>query len=127
MDDITKRLEEIIQTERAGIDERLQQAGLPPQSRPEAASEPGESGGDQPQTGPPQQDAPTGQQAQSPTGQSQAGEQGQAQQGDGQQADTQSGSGDPERSGLEKMLQNIATQKNEYLDQLPPDPGGRIK
>jgi uncharacterized protein with von Willebrand factor type A (vWA) domain len=147
MDDITKRLEEIIQTERAGIDERLEQAGLPPQSRQASESaerdggEDEEAGGEDSAQAQPGQDGPTGQQAdagqqgqsrqpsgrqqQSPSNQREAGQSGQP--GEAQTGGEQARSGDQERSGLEKMLQNIAAQKNKYLDQLPPDPGGRIK
>jgi uncharacterized protein with von Willebrand factor type A (vWA) domain len=153
MDDITKKLNEIIQTERSGIDERLQQAGLPPQAaQPEGdqqATEGNQSGQQENgQTGEranANQQPSQGQQGQSPSGhspqagaspgQGQQGQRSEGQQGQssqGQQAGDESGPGqpsadDPERSGLEKMLQNIAAQKNAFLDQLPPDPGGRIK
>lgn len=135
MDDITKKLEEIIRTERSGIDERLEQAGLPPQSRQTTENDQGSQSTDgeqspSPQGGPnSQQASPNQQSGADPTGvapgqrgQSRQGEQGSAQSGDGQQE-----ADNAERSGLEKMLQNIAAQKNEFLDQLPPDPGGRIK
>lgn len=131
MDDITKRLEEIIQTERAGIDERLEQAGLPPQSR-QASESTEEAGGEDSAQAQPGQEGPTGQQNQSqqragqqqqgPSNQSQAGQAGET-----SRSGERAPAGDQERSGLEKMLQNIAAQKNKYLDQLPPDPGGRIK
>ena len=67
MDDIQKRLEEVVQTERQGIQRRLDQAGAP---------------------------------------------------------DSQ---GKPPEPDLQQMLEKIASQKQQALDQLPPDPAGQIK
>src|SRR2546423_504744 len=119
MDDLRKKLEEIKQLEREGIQHRLE--GDPEDQQPQAANSPqsGQQGqqGQQPQTG--QQGQRSQSESQSQTG-SQSGQQGQQ---------PQSGQGDdgltPEQK--KKMLEMIAKRKFEYLDKLPQDIPGQIK
>ncbi|HLW00460.1 MAG TPA: VWA domain-containing protein [Ktedonobacterales bacterium] len=147
MDDIQKKLEEVKQMERAGIQRRLDDAaGRPRQPSPEdgAQDQQGQEGEDG-QEGTEGQEGAQGQREQSGRqgmqGQrSQAGQRGQMQAGQqrqsGQSGEPQSGS-QPGGSGempegldpdaLRKMLEKVANRKLEYLDSLPPDVAGQIK
>jgi uncharacterized protein with von Willebrand factor type A (vWA) domain len=77
LDDIKERLEQIVNTERGAIDDRLNQSSTEDHPHPNALPPAGEG------------TAPT-----------------------------------PE---LQKMLENLAKRRLQQLDQLPPDPGGRIQ
>ncbi len=148
MEDIQKKLEEIKQMERAGIQRRLDEAaGRPPQPSPESGAEDRQSQrGEDGQEG---QESPAGQESQgrqqgtqSQRGQSgapqqgtrtQAGQRGQSGEGqEGQSGSPQAGSpqGVPEGmdpDALRKMLEKVANRKLEYLNGLPPDVPGQIK
>jgi uncharacterized protein with von Willebrand factor type A (vWA) domain len=108
--DIQERLEKIKQTEREGIDRRVEE---------------GHRQLDQPQQSTQQQEGQQGQQRQ----QNQQGEQNQ-QNEQGQQGQ-QSGSGEPqsreEREMYQRMLQQMAQRRKDQLDNLPRDLGGQIK
>lgn len=117
MDDLRQRLEKIIATERAGIERRLEQAGL---RRPQGAGQRGEpSESDEAGDGEGQQgaEAPA---AQDPSAMA-------SEQADGVPSDRPAGAppgaGDP----LRQALQRLAERKLGFLDQLPADVGGRIK
>ena len=133
LDDIKERLEQILATERAGIERRLEQGrgtGEAPEQGGETASEdkkaktgragedatPGEGTHDRGQTRPgPRQRAASGN----------SGAQGR-QSG----RDAESGQGEDNLSSepeLQRMLKQIAAKKLEQLDSLPPDPGGAIR
>lgn len=122
IDDIKRRLEEIVQTERGGIERRLQEQLHPPDGPPEADAPEAqqatsqEAGGDQEQSGP-----------QSPRMQ-QGSEQANDESGSASEPSTgqmnQQGQGAP---SLQQMLEKIAQRKQQYLDAMPPDPAGQIK
>ncbi len=130
IDQIKEKLDEVVRTEREGIQRRLDQA------RDE------ESGRDAPQAGPRtgEFDAPDqpidpqsqrGQQGERGQ-QSQAGQQGQQSQRG--QSIQESGQGqEGQQSGQQRsptpreMLESIAAKKQSYLDQLPSDLGGAIR
>ncbi len=101
--DIQERLEKIKQTEREGIDRRVDE---------------GRQQLEQPQSGAQQRD-------------SQQGQQGQDQQDQQDQQDHQSGSNAPqspeEREMYQRMLQQMAQRRKDQLDNLPRDLGGQIK
>src|SRR5215218_8072276 len=135
MKDIKEKLEQVLQTERSGIDRRLQDArqGNNPNQQSEAGQQPrgeqdsdddGEAGGEQQPAG----QQPRGQQGQ----QGQRGQQGAAgQQGEpgesGEPSGGESQDGGLDQETLRRMLENMAAKKQQYLDSLPDDLGGQIK
>ncbi len=156
MDDIKKRLEEIVNAERAGIERRLQDAQSPQSQQapsgeqPDGADQDGQDGQQQGQTG--QQQGQDGQPSRSPrgqpqsqtgqqqgqqggsqqqnqTGQQQQGQQGQQGQGGQQQGQEGQGaeSGAGDNDALRRMLEGMAQRKQQYLDSLPGDVPGQIK
>jgi uncharacterized protein with von Willebrand factor type A (vWA) domain len=135
MEDIQKKLEEVKEMERAGIQRRLDDAaGRPRQSSPEDGAQDQEgSDGQEGQERPEGQQGMQGQRSQSgQRGQSgQQGMQGQpGQNGEGQEGQSGSPQGAPEGldpEALRKMLEKVANRKLEYLDSLPPDVAGQIK
>src|SRR5579862_2211974 len=123
MDDIKQKLEHIQQLERDGIQRRLDdplgqqnQQGQPGQQS--QADQPGAQGQEsqQGQMGAQASQSESGQQGQS----GQSGQSGQ----DGQLGGLPEGV-DPET--LKRMLENIASRKLQFLDQLPPDPAGQVR
>ena len=101
VDDLKKRLEQIMDTERKGIDKRLQEAM--------------------------QQFQQGNQSEQGQKGQSPQGQEGQNQQGEqGQQGQGQRGQGQPNQKLLD-MLKERAARSKEKLDKMPKDLGGQIK
>jgi uncharacterized protein with von Willebrand factor type A (vWA) domain len=142
MENLKKRLEEVVKTERQGIQKRLEQ------NRPaKAAGSPESSEGSGREQSPgANQQAPAGQPSQSgqnpsPAGpsasqandqQSQSGESGES--AEGQQSSGQSGSNDglsdmseEQAANLRRMLESMANRKLQYLDELPPDFAGSVK
>jgi uncharacterized protein with von Willebrand factor type A (vWA) domain len=139
MEDIQKKLEEVKQMERAGIQRRLDEAsGRPRQPSPEsgAQEQQGQDGedGQEGQGGENNQQGAQGQRGQAgqQSGHRQAGQQGQEGQSGAPQAGSQQGTsgGMPDgmdQEALRKMLEKVANRKLEYLDNLPPDVAGQIK
>ena len=147
MDDLKKRLDEVLKTEREGIQRKLDQAS------PNASKSPSDPAQNQPSGEPSSQnpssdrsDPPEGRQTgQQPSGQQQSGTQssGQGEQSQrsqsnqssgqqsssdgGQQSPNDSGMNQEEMSGLRRMLESLAKRKLQYLDELPPDFGGAVK
>jgi len=132
MDQIKEKLDEVLRTERGGIERRLDEArareqseqqGSPiqpnghPDEDPEAQSGQSASGSEQ-QTGSPSQSS------QSPSGQQQGSQSQSGQPSGGQQPGGQSPSSTP--SPMD-MLENIAGKKLQFLDQVPDDVGGAVK
>ncbi|MCX2728484.1 VWA domain-containing protein [Thermomicrobium sp. 4228-Ro] len=93
LQDLNERLEDVIQTERAGIERRVQE-GREHLARAQGRVQRGEQPGTSSET---------------------AG----------------SGSGEPDEAipdpALQQLLERMAQQKLSFLDQLPPDPAGRIR
>ncbi len=152
MEDIQKKLEEVKQMERAGIQRRLDEAAgrhLQPSPERGTQGQEGQDGEDSQegqegsagQQGQESMQGPRGQSGQRQSGQQgmpgqrgQSGERGAGQEGQagssqtGAQPGTQGGTPeglDPE--ALRKMLEKVANRKLEYLDNLPPDVAGQIK
>ena len=94
LDDLRERLENVLKTEREGIERRIQEG-----REKVAASQ------------------------QQQSGQQQSGQQQPGQQESGQE---QGGSPD-EQAGFQKMLERMAEQKRQQLDQLPDDMPGQIR
>jgi uncharacterized protein with von Willebrand factor type A (vWA) domain len=101
-DDIKERLEQVMATERAGIDRRVEEGR-------ERLEQQGQQG---------QQGDQSGEQQAGERTQGESGEQGQGGQG-GQSA--------PYDQDLQDMLERIAAKKRDQLDQLPADPAGQIR
>jgi len=130
MDDIKRKLDELLDMERNTIDRRLQEAlgnqapddGAPAQPRdaqPSGGQDAGQQSG-QPQSGQQQgatQGRPSAAQSQQGGQSGQSGESGQAQ--SGQQG------GDQDQ--FAKMLENIANRKKNFLSNLPQDMAGAVK
>ncbi|MBI4498130.1 MAG: VWA domain-containing protein [Chloroflexi bacterium] len=152
IDDLQKRLEEILETERHGIERRLQETRdrVPrtgdqgdPQGNPQGADQ--DQGSDQGQDG--DQGMPRGPQAGGQRPQGQQGQQAPAGQrsprrgqSGGQQGPPEPGSqgeaGEPADAGafsqemaeqMMQFLERLAEEKQQYLDQLPQDPAGQIQ
>jgi uncharacterized protein with von Willebrand factor type A (vWA) domain len=126
IDDIKKRLDEVLEMEHGTIDQRIgddgaqQQPGAPDgQQQPPSGSQP--QAGER-QRGGPQQGGPSMQGAPQAGGQQQSGEGG-GQQGGGQQGSPRS---DEERQFAE-MAKNIANRKKNFLSNLPQDVPGAVK
>src|SRR5579884_1181038 len=140
MKEIQEKLDEVLRTERAGIDRRLaearQRAEGGQQSQPDQAGEQGEQGPDGDR-------APSGQQTrqgqQAPGSRVQRGQRGQQGQQGGQrqpggqaQAGSEGQPGGEQDGGLDaetlrRMLENMAAKKQQFLDELPKDLGGAVK
>jgi uncharacterized protein with von Willebrand factor type A (vWA) domain len=124
-EDIQRRLEQILEKERATLDERLGEA-LGDQS-PSTEGQDGEpsdgEGGEGQESGSQQQGTSArgqrGQQGQGQRGQSQGGQQGGAQQGGQPQGGDQQQFAD--------MLKNIVERKRNFLEGLPQDLPGQMK
>ena len=118
MEDIQRRLREILEIERGTIENRLREAGLPPQAagEPDAseqgADEEGEGAGDAESERSDGQQSP-GSGAQQPAA-SQGGQRG------------SSAGGDPSGE-FDEMLRNIAQRKRQFLDDLPPEPAAQVQ
>ncbi len=128
MDDIKKRLDELLEMERSTIDRRLDDATgqqAPPQGAPSD---------DSPDSGQPRMerspsDAP--QNAQGQAGAPSRPRRGQQQSGDAGESGSPSGGGAQPSSGdqdqFAEMLKNIANRKKNFLGNLPPDVPGAVK
>jgi uncharacterized protein with von Willebrand factor type A (vWA) domain len=130
MDDLKKRLDDLIKTEREGIQRKLDQAApnaSQPSSDPRASqpptdsAAPSQSGERSDQSANPQ----SGQQSSPSQSQQSSGEQSSGQ--SGQQSSGDSGMNQNEMAGLRRMLESLAKRKLQYLDELPPDFGGAVK
>ncbi|HZP56057.1 MAG TPA: VWA domain-containing protein [Dehalococcoidia bacterium] len=141
MDDIKKRLDELLDMERNTIDRRLEEATG---QKPDDGA--GEQGVQASQPRRPQDGAPDGgeqasaQRQQGTQGRPQAGAQPQAgRQPGGNQSDAQDGEqgggqqpsraapGGGEQDQFAEMLRNIANRKKNFLSNLPEDPAGAVK
>ena len=127
-DQLREQLDEILDMERNTIDQRLEDAGVPPEGQEGQEGQPGDQGdgaqdGEGQQRGA-EQGQPSnegGQQGQ--PGEGQQGEQGQQ----GSQAGGSGGEGSVPTSEFADMLRNIANRKQEFLDELPDDTAGQVR
>ena len=121
-DQLREQLDEILDMERNTLDQRLEEAGVPPQG---GESQDGEQGqqGDQ-AGGSPQDGEGEGQPS------NEGGQPGEGQQGQQGSQGSQSGSGSQESvptSEFADMLRNIANRKQEFLQELPEDTAGQVR
>jgi uncharacterized protein with von Willebrand factor type A (vWA) domain len=142
MEDLKKRLEEVLKTERQGIQKRLEQnrpskADGSPESPDRSESEQSQSNNQEAPSGQSSQSGQTDNQAgqsasQANRQQSQSGQSGQS--GEGQHSSEQPGADDglsemseEQAASLRRMLESMANRKLQYLDELPPDFAGSVK
>ena len=116
--------------ERNTLDQRLEEAGPPPEAAEGQDGQQGDQAGESPQDGDGQQQgAEQGQQPsneggqQGEPGEGQSGEQGQQ----GSQSGGASGQGSVPTSEFADMLRNIANRKQEFLEELPEDTAGQVR
>ena len=138
MADIQKQLQEILDLERQTLEDRLEQAGgpqAPADAQPGADGEPGIEGsegsdGSEGSEGADGADgAPTSAQGTPSMGGARGqGQRGQAGEG-GEPSAVQAGgaSEQTEEEQFAEMLRRIAERKQEFLDQLPPEPAGQMR
>ena len=130
-DQLREQLDEILDMERNTIDQRLQDAGVPPEGQQDQGDQQGQQGDGSQQGQDGQQDGSEqgqpsnegGQQGQQPGEGQQGGEQGEQ----GSQAGGASGQGSVPTNEFADMLRNIANRKQEYLDELPEDTAGQVR
>ena len=133
-DQLREQLDEILDMERNTIDQRLEDAGVPPEGQEGQEGQQGDQS-DGAQDGEGQQHgAEQGQQPSNEGGQQGEGQQGQlgeGQQGEqgqqGSQSGGSSGEGSVPTSEFADMLRNIANRKQEFLDELPEDTAGQVR
>ncbi|MYI86587.1 MAG: VWA domain-containing protein, partial [Dehalococcoidia bacterium] len=132
-DQLREQLDEILDMERNTIDQRLEDAGVPPEGQEGQEGQPAEQG-DGAQDGEGQQQGAEqgqpsnegGQQGESQQGQPGEGEQGQQGQ-QGSQSGGSDGEGSVPTSEFADMLRNIANRKQEFLNELPDDTAGQVR
>ena len=123
MDDIKKRLDEVLDMERSTIDKRLDDALGPQDGAPQAGAQDGspDAGQQSPQAGAPSQQG----QPSSRPGAQQPGQSGDSGERSGASQPGQSGAGDNDQ--FAEMLKNIANRKKNFLSNLPQDVPGAVK
>ncbi len=130
-DQLREQLDEILDMERGTIDQRLEEAGVPPQGADGQEGQEGQQG-DQ-ADGSPQDGEGDGQQQGAEQGQpaNEGGQPGEGQQGEqgqqGSQSGGASGEGATPTSEFADMLRNIANRKQEFLSELPDDTAGQVR
>ena len=124
-DQLREQLDEILDMERNTLDQRLEEAGDPPQG---GEGQEGQQGDGSPEGGEGQQQGAEQGQPSNEGGQPGEGQQGeQGQQG---QQGSQSGSGSQgsvPTSEFADMLRTIANRKQEFLQELPEDTAGQVR
>ena len=134
-DQLREQLDEILDMERNTLDQRLEEAGPPPEAAEGQDGQQGDQADGSPQDGEGQpQGAEQGQQPSNEGGQQgegQQGEPGEGQPGEqgqqGSQSGGASGQGSVPTSEFADMLRNIANRKQEFLDELPEDTAGQVR
>jgi uncharacterized protein with von Willebrand factor type A (vWA) domain len=116
LDDIRERLQDVLDTERQGIDRRVDEGRerLRQQAGQQQAGQNDATEGEQ------QGESQEGQQGQQSGQQSQGGE-------GGSSRSSPSGDQAPYDDDLQRMLEQIAAKKRDQLDNLPEDPAGAIR
>ena len=127
-DQLREQLDEILDMERNTIDQRLEDAGVPPEGQEGQEGQPGDQA-DGAQDGEGQQQG--AEQGQPSNEGGQQGQPGEGQQGErgqqGSQAGGSGGEGSVPTSEFADMLRNIANRKQEFLDELPDDTAGQVR
>ena len=123
-DQLREQLDEILDMERGAIDQRLRDAGIPPEGEA--------SDGESPEGG--QADGESGEPGDGEGSQSRGESEGQPAGGGGQRGDGQSGASSQAGAGASgapgefaDMLRSIANRKQDFLDELPDDAAGQVR
>lgn len=123
-DQLREQLDEILDMERGAIDQRLRDAGIPPESGEGDgdASDGGQADGESGEPGDGEGSQPRGEAGDQPAGE--GGQQGEGQAG----APSQSGAGATGGNGeFADMLRSIANRKQDFLNDLPDDAAGQVR
>ena len=132
-DQLREQLDEILDMERNTIDQRLEDAGVPPEGQEGQEGQPGDQADGAQDGEGRQQGAEQGQPSNEggQQGEGQQGQPGEGQQGEqgqqGSQAGGSGGEGSVPTSEFADMLRNIANRKQEFLDELPDDTAGQVR
>ena len=134
MEDIARQLEEILDLERSTLDDRIEEAGGPREPQPQAEGQ--QPGGDSQEgadgdessglAGGGEQGAEGDQDGEMAAQQS-SGAPSSGQQGGGQAGGAQPGQSEGGEDDFSDMLRRIVERKQEFLEQLPPEPAGQVK
>lgn len=128
-DQLREQLDEILDMERGAIDQRLRDAGIPPEGEGEAgegdSADGGQTDGESGEPGDGEGSQPRGESEGQPAGE--GGQRGEGQAG----AQPQAGAGptgQPDTPGeFADMLRSIANRKQDFLDDLPDDAAGQVR
>ncbi len=126
LEDVQRELREIVDAERTGIENRLEEGrrrleGQPALGAPDADQ--GDTGARQTKA---EGEHPGGERGKAAGGQEQAGGEGQESGGTGSGSNP-GGGREPYDAGLHKLLEQMAARKLDQLGRLPDDPGGMIR
>ena len=125
-DQLREQLDEILDMERGAIDQRLRDAGIPPEGEasdgdsPDGTQADGESG----EPGEGEGSQPHGEASDQPAGE--GGQRGEGQAGT-QSGAGASGGGQDAPGEFADMLRSIANRKQDFLDDLPDDAAGQVR
>jgi uncharacterized protein with von Willebrand factor type A (vWA) domain len=115
LEDLKKRLQDIVDTERGGIQKRLDQVKPKDQESPSASSESTEST--------PTNDRASSSGEQSSTDSAQGNDSAASQSGQPDSSDIS----DEQKDSLRRMMESMAKRKLQFLENLPPDFAGSVK
>ncbi len=123
-DQLREQLDEILDMERGAIDQRLRDAGIPPEGEASDGDSPddGQGEGDSGEPGDGGGAQPRGEGAEQPSGE--GGQRGEGQSGASPQAGAGASGGKGE---FADMLRSIANRKQDFLDELPDDAAGQVR
>ena len=125
VEEIERRLQEILDLERGTLDDRLEQAGGPSAAAPEGAEgEPGDGAEGEQDEGAQGEGEPSGEADRQQSAAGAAASGGQSSQG--QQGSAQAGEGD-DGEQFSDMLRRIVERKQQFLEGLPEEPAGQVK
>ena len=126
-DQLREQLDEILDMERGAIDQRLRDAGIPPEGEASDGDSPdgGQADGESGEPGDGEGSQPRGESEGQPAGE--GGQRGEGQSGASPQAGA-GASGQPDATGeFADMLRSIANRKQDFLDELPDDAAGQVR
>ena len=126
-DQLREQLDEILDMERGAIDQRLRDAGIPPEGEASDGDAPdgGQADGESGEPGEGEGSQPRGEASDQPA--SEGGQRGAGQAGASSQAGA-GASGQPDAPGeFADMLRSIANRKQDFLDDLPDDAAGQVR
>lgn len=127
-DQLREQLDEILDMERGAIDQRLRDAGIPPEGEASDGDSPdgGRADGESGEPGDGEGSQPRGESGDQPSGE--GGQRGEGQAGAASQAGAGASGGGQDGPGeFADMLRSIANRKQDFLDDLPDDAAGQVR